>query len=131
MVNNDASHEYKKILTEAVGAAKRQVATFRKDPSGFVATHWRVLFMLCLFGLFSVNMTHQANRVYAECVGGIDDVTSEPCLNIDPTTLTGGLFQGANIIIAALGTIMFLLAGFALGGGLLKGIVKSIGGISF
>jgi hypothetical protein len=44
---------------------------------------------------------------------------------------TDGLFRGANIIIAALGAVMFLLAGFKLGGILIRGIVDAIGGIRF
>lgn len=52
-------------------------------------------------------------------------------LNIDTENMTTQLFQGANIIIAALGTVMFLLAGFKLGGVLIRGIVDTIGGIKF
>lgn len=50
-------------------------------------------------------------------------------LDIDPTTMTNGLFSGANIIIAALGAVMFMLAGFKLGGSLLRGIVSSVSNV--
>jgi hypothetical protein len=56
---------------------------------------------------------------------------SAPTLDLDPDVVTAGLFDGANIILAALGAIMFLLAGFKLGGVLLRGIVDAIGGIRF
>jgi len=52
-------------------------------------------------------------------------------LEIDTTAMTTDLFRGANIIIAALGAVMFLLAGFKLGGILIRGIVDAIGGIRF
>ncbi len=52
-------------------------------------------------------------------------------LDIDTDEMKNGLFNGANIIIAALGTVMFLLAGFKLGGILIRGIVDAIGTIRF
>ncbi len=52
-------------------------------------------------------------------------------LDIDTAEMTNRLFEGANIIIAALGAVMFLLAGFKLGGILIRGIVDAIGGIRF
>lgn len=55
----------------------------------------------------------------------------EITLDIDTTEMTNRLFEGANIIIAALGAVMFLLAGFKLGGILIRGIVDAIGGIRF
>lgn len=54
-----------------------------------------------------------------------------PSLNLDPDTLVTGLFNGANIILAVLGGIMFLLAGFKLGGILLRGIVDAVSNIRF
>ncbi len=47
-------------------------------------------------------------------------------LELDSTSLTNGLFTGANIIIAALGAIMFILAGFKLGGQILRSIVDAV-----
>ena len=55
----------------------------------------------------------------------------EVTLDIDTNQMTNDLFRGANIIIAALGAVMFLLAGFKLGGILIRGIVDAIGGIRF
>jgi len=55
----------------------------------------------------------------------------EVTLDIDTDAMTNDLFRGANIIIAALGAVMFLLAGFKLGGILIRGIVDAIGGIRF
>lgn len=55
----------------------------------------------------------------------------ETTLDIDTDAMTNDLFRGANIIIAALGAVMFLLAGFKLGGILIRGIVDAIGGIRF
>lgn len=52
-------------------------------------------------------------------------------LDIDTDAMTTDLFRGANIIIAALGAVMFLLAGFKLGGILIRGIVDAIGNIRF
>jgi len=51
---------------------------------------------------------------------------STDTLDLDPDELTSGLFTGANIIIAALGAIMFVLAGFKLGGQLLKAIMDAV-----
>jgi hypothetical protein len=55
----------------------------------------------------------------------------EVTLDIDTTEMTSRLFEGANIISAALGAVMFLLAGFKLGGILIRGIVDAISGIRF
>lgn len=55
----------------------------------------------------------------------------EVTLDIDTSEMTSRLFEGANIIIAALGAVMFLLAGFKLGGILIRGIVDAISGIRF
>lgn len=52
-------------------------------------------------------------------------------LELDADTLTNGLFTGANIVIAALGAIMFILAGFKLGGGILRSIVDAVSGRFF
>jgi hypothetical protein len=52
-------------------------------------------------------------------------------LDLDADALTNGLFTGANIIIAALGTILFILAGFKLGGGILRSIVDAVSGRFF
>ncbi|MCP4428892.1 MAG: hypothetical protein GY803_30785 [Chloroflexi bacterium] len=57
--------------------------------------------------------------------------TEPPTLELDTDQMITGLFEGANIIIAALGAVMFLLAGFKLGGILIRGIVDAIGGIRF
>ncbi len=50
-------------------------------------------------------------------------------LDLDANTMTTNLFQGANIIIVALGAVMFLLAGFKLGTALLHGILNIVGNI--
>ena len=51
-------------------------------------------------------------------------------LMIDTTMITSGLFQGANIMILALGAVIFLMAGFKFGAQLMQGILRLIGNIS-
>lgn len=51
---------------------------------------------------------------------------STDTLDLDADELTSGLFTGANIIIAALGAIMFILAGFRLGGQILRSIIDAV-----
>ena len=49
--------------------------------------------------------------------------TPPPTLALDPDTVQTGLFTGANIILIALGSIMFMLIGIGFG----KKIFDSIG----
>lgn len=52
-------------------------------------------------------------------------------LNIDAETITAGLFSGANIIIGALGAVVFLLIGFTFGAKILSAIGAFVQRISF
>ena len=52
-------------------------------------------------------------------------------LNINATTITNGLFDGANIIIGALGAVVFLLIGFTFGAKILAAIGAFVQRISF
>lgn len=49
-------------------------------------------------------------------------------LDIDTEDLQSGLFEGANVILGALGAIMFLLAGFRFGGSILRMIIDTVTG---
>ena len=60
-----------------------------------------------------------------------DPTPTTATLALDSTELTNGLFTGANIMIAALGSILFILAGFKLGGGILRSIVDAVSGRLF
>ena len=51
-------------------------------------------------------------------------------LVLDADMVTSGLFQGANIMIMVLGTIIFLLAGFKFGVSIMQGILRLISNIS-
>lgn len=57
-------------------------------------------------------------------VGAFAQETVE--LNVDSSSITSNLFQGANIIIGALLAIMMLVAGFKFGRDILEQIVSSI-----
>ena len=52
-------------------------------------------------------------------------------LNINADTITDGLFDGANIIIGALGAVVFLLIGFTFGAKILAAIGAFVQRISF
>lgn len=54
-----------------------------------------------------------------------------PTLAVDPDALQTGLFTGANIILIALGGIVFLLIGFSFGGKILRAISDFIQRFSF
>lgn len=96
-----------------------------------------LVLMLAMFGVYSfaptaagVGATEASNPLV--CVSpGVDDISGDPCLLLDGTTLTEGLFSGANVIIVALGAIMFLLAGFMLGGNILTSVVGIISRFKF
>ena len=52
-------------------------------------------------------------------------------LNINSATITDGLFEGANIVIGALGAVVFLLIGFTFGAKILSAIGAFVQRISF
>lgn len=52
-------------------------------------------------------------------------------LNINSTVITNGLFEGANIIIGALGAVVFLLIGFTFGAKILAAIGAFVQRIAF
>jgi len=52
-----------------------------------------------------------------------------PTLALDPTVLTNGLFTGANIILVALGGIVFMLVGLAFGGKILDAVRNMVQGL--
>ena len=54
---------------------------------------------------------------------------STDTLDLDSTTILPNLFQGANIILLALGAIVFLMAGFTFGVTILKGLMRIIGNL--
>lgn len=49
-----------------------------------------------------------------------------PTLAIDADTLQSGLFEGANIILVALGAVMFIIIGMTFGGRILSAIQSAI-----
>lgn len=49
-----------------------------------------------------------------------------PTLAIDSYALQSGLFQGANIILVALGAVMFIIIGMTFGGRILSAIQSAI-----
>jgi len=54
-----------------------------------------------------------------------------PTLALDSATVQTGLFEGANIVVGALGAIVFLLIGFQFGSSILRAISSYIGGLRF
>lgn len=107
------------MLAHVKKEARKELNLFKTDRRGYaVATFTRILPILVVMAVFALGVAPAAAQ---------DPVT----LDLDATELTNGLFNGANIIIAALGAIMFLMAGFRLGGILLRGIVNAVGNIKF
>lgn len=107
------------MLAQIKVEARKELKLYHRDKRGYaVATFKKVLPMLVLLAVFALAVAPSHAQ---------DPVT----LDLDATELTNGLFNGANIIIAALGAIMFLMAGFRLGGILLRGIVNAVGNIKF
>ena len=54
-----------------------------------------------------------------------------PTIAINVNAIQSGLFTGANVILIALGTVVFLLIGFAFGGKILRMIADFIMRFSF
>lgn len=107
------------MLANVKAEARKEQKKFRADRRGYVvATFTRILPILVAVAVLVLAVAPAAAQ---------EPVT----LDLDATELTNGLFNGANIIIAALGAIMFLMAGFRLGGILLRGIVNAVGNIKF
>lgn len=107
------------MLAQLQKEARKELTMFKKDRRGYaVDTFKRILPILVVMAVFALAVAPAAAQ---------DPVT----LDLDAEELTNGLFNGANIIIAALGAIMFLMAGFRLGGILLRGIVNAVGNIKF
>lgn len=52
--------------------------------------------------------------------------TPIPTLAIDADALQSGLFEGANIILVALGAVMFIIIGMTFGGRILSAIQSAI-----
>lgn len=63
-----------------------------------------------------------SGSVYAQTPGA----TSTPALALDTDMITTQLFEGANIIIGALGVVMFLIAGISFGGRVMRYIVDAV-----
>jgi len=54
-----------------------------------------------------------------------------PTLAIDANVVQTGLFTGANMMLVALGSIVFLLIGFQFGGSILRAVASYIGSWRF
>ncbi len=55
--------------------------------------------------------------------------TPIPTLALDPDVVTTGLFSGANIILVALGGIIFLIIGLSFGGKILEAVRNMVQGL--
>ena len=99
---------------------RAETALFRTDRKAYVANKMRVVLPVLMVMM-----------LFAAVVAPSFAQDPAPTLDLDAEEITDGLFSGANIIIGALGAIMFLLAGFSLGGILLRGIVSAIGRVKF
>lgn len=55
-----------------------------------------------------------------------DPTSPIPTLAIDSGALQSGLFEGANIILVALGAVMFIIIGMTFGGRILSAIQSAI-----
>lgn len=80
-----------------------------------------------LFGF--VVATAPQHNVYAACVDGADDVTGEPCLELDATDLITNIFKWANIVIPVLLPIIAIGIGFMFGADILAGVKKFFSGV--
>lgn len=107
---------------------KQRFNTFKNNQKALIQEQGKLNYMMLQMRWF-IPLALAAFVIMSGVDGAFAQETQE--LNIDTENMTTQLFQGANIIIAALGTVMFLLAGFKLGGVLIRGIVDTIGGIKF
>lgn len=107
----------------------------KNDPRLFLVTHSRVILVMFL-AVFSFSaMVPSAHAQTAtpdagDCVDGVNGA-GDPCLDINADTLASQIFSGANIIVAALGGIVFLIVGLRFGGSLLRGIGDAIESFRF
>ena len=85
------------------------VKEFRSDPVAFVSVY-RMQLMLAIAG---VVVWLQATAVGAQVDPDLE--VSRPTLELDVDTMLFYIFEGANIIIVALGAVVFLTIGFILG----------------
>ena len=104
------------MLQNVKNEVRKEAALFRKDKKAYCIGLVKLALPIALF-------------VTVFLLAGPAAAQDPVALELDPTEMTNGLFSGANIIIAALGAIMFMLAGFKLGGALLKGIVSSVSNV--
>ncbi len=96
-----------------------------------------MLAMLFLFLMVAVPVKADGNaNVPSPNVGAAFQVgyttvqtTAIPTLALDPDVVTTGLFSGANIILVALGGIIFLIIGLSFGGKILEAVRNMVQGL--
>lgn len=93
-----------------------QLAELRRDRYGYVVREVRRFLPIALF----LSVVFFAT---------LPTFAQEPIIDIDPDVIIEYLLMGANVIIGAVGLIMFLIAGFKLGGVLLRAIVDTVANI--
>ena len=81
-------------------------------------------------GLYHAARAHTGNIMTGSLMA-IVPMQDVPTIAIDADTVQTGLFTGANMIIGALGSIMFLLIGFQFGGNILRAIGGYVSGWRF
>ena len=75
-----------------------------------------------VFKKFSKKQLALALMVGLMVVSAVPTFAQTATLNLSTELIQNNLFSGANIIIGALGAIVFLLAGFSFGGRILRSI---------
>lgn len=87
-----------------------------------------VILAIVLMGI--VAMTAPVHgQTFAACVDGADDVTGEPCLELDATGLMTNIFKWANVILPVLLPIAAIGIGFTFGSEILGGIKRFFTGM--
>jgi len=104
-------------LTNIKTGLSKELAQAKANPVGYFTAHRAAIVGLFVASLLVLNVT------------GAFAADPTPSLNIDTDAMVAGLMEGANIILAALGVVMFLLIGMKLGGVIIRAISSAIDGL--
>lgn len=108
------------VANKARADLRQEITQAKADPQAYVSRNRALLIPMFLFGLFFLNV---AGAFAAP-------PPAEPAtLNLDTEMIQTGLFQGANIILGALGVVMFLMIGMKFGGIIIRAISSAIDGL--
>ncbi len=84
---------------------------------------------LCLVAVAVVMPAGVTHAAPLACVDGTDDVTGDPCLDLDADMLVSNIFKWANLIFPVLIPIAAIGIGIAFGSDIIAGIRRLFGSI--